>query len=94
LKADELKKKEKTKKSSEKTGFITPEIDPVPSPGQAGGRPLSIAWISDELLAKTQEVWSEAYNRPVSEEEAVEILMNVKHMAEALMEAKRGGGVE
>ena len=55
---------------------------------------MSMAWISDELLAKTQRVWSKAYGHPVGVEEAVEILTNVKHLAQALMKAKRGGDVE
>ena len=64
------------------------------APVQGPQRPLSIAWISDELLAKTRRVWSKAYGRPVSTEEAVEILTNVKHMAEALLKAKRGGDMK
>ena len=52
-------------------------------------RPLSTAWISDELLAETVDVWSEAYGRPVSEEEAVEILMNVKRLGEVLLKSRR-----
>lgn len=79
------------KNSSEKTGFAGPEMEPV-QPLRGEGRPLSLAWISDELLARTQQVWSKAYGRPVSEEEAVEILRNVKQLAEVLLEAKRGGG--
>jgi len=63
-------------------------------PEAEAGRPLSMAWISDDLLTKTQRVWSRAYGRLISEEEAVEILMNVKHMAGALLKAKRGGDVE
>ena len=52
-------------------------------------RPLSMAWISDELLAGTIDVWSEAYGRAISEEEAVEILMNVKRLGEVLLKARR-----
>ena len=78
----------------ELTGF-PPETSPhVTLPDGEAGRPLSMAWISDELLAKTQRVWSRAYGRPVGVEEAVEILTNVKHMAEALMKAKQGGDAE
>ena len=55
---------------------------------------MSMAWISDELLAKTQRVWSRELGRPVGVEEAVEMLTNVKHLAEALMKAKQGGDVE
>ena len=47
------------------------------------------AWISDALLDETVEVWSNAYGRPISEEEAVEILQNVKRLGEALLKAKR-----
>jgi hypothetical protein len=50
-------------------------------------RPLSLAWISDELLAETRDVWSEVYGRPVDEAEAVEILMNAKRFAEVLIQA-------
>ena len=52
-------------------------------------RPLSMAWISDELLAETIDVWSEAYGRLVGENEAVEILMNVKRLGEVLVKARR-----
>ena len=38
-------------------------------------------WITGELLAKTQRVWSESYGREVSADEAVEILSNVKRLA-------------
>ena len=50
-------------------------------------RPLSMAWISDELLAETIEVWSEAYGQPIGEKEAVEILMNVKRFGETMVSA-------
>ncbi len=82
---------EKMEDFSEMTGFPGPVMEPV-QPLGGDGRPLSLAWISDELLARTQKVWSRAYGRPVSEEEAVEILRNVKQLAEVLLEAKRGGG--
>jgi len=48
-----------------------------------------MAWISDELLAETIELWSESYGRPISEDEAVEILMNVKRMGELLIRMRR-----
>jgi hypothetical protein len=50
-----------------------------------------MAWISDELLAETIELWSESYGRPISEDEAVEILMNVKRMGELLLRLRREG---
>ena len=52
-------------------------------------RPLSMAWIPDEFLAKTKRVWSKAYGREVDDAEAVEILMNVKRTAEVLLRIKR-----
>jgi len=57
--------------------------------GSAMERPPCPAWISDALLAETMDVWTEAYERPVSEVEAIEILRNVRRLAEALLEAKR-----
>jgi hypothetical protein len=44
-------------------------------------------WITGELLADTQRVWSEAYGREVSADEAVEILGSVKRLAAALLHA-------
>jgi len=78
--------------SEELTGLPPGTMQHGALPDEASGRPLSMAWISDALLAKTRQVWSRAYGRPVDEEEAVEILTNVKHLAEALMKAKQGGG--
>jgi hypothetical protein len=73
---------------SESTGF--PGQDEVhPTGRQRDRRPLSMAWISDELLARTIDVWSTNYGRPISEDEVVEILMNVKRLAEVLLEARK-----
>ncbi len=49
-------------------------------------KPLSCDWITDDLLRNTQEAWSEAYGRPISRDEAVEMLLNVKRLGEALRE--------
>ncbi len=56
-----------------------------PRSGTVPDRPLDIAWISDELLAKTRTVWSKEYGRVISESEAIEILVNVKRLAEVLL---------
>lgn len=70
------------------TGF--PEQSEHCVPGRTDGRrPLSMAWISDELLAETIEVWSEQYGRRIDVDEAVEILVNVKRLAQALIRAKQ-----
>jgi hypothetical protein len=52
-------------------------------------RPLSIAWITDELIAETRRVWSPHYGRVISEDEAIEILHNVKRFVELLWSIKR-----
>lgn len=72
---------------SESNGF--PGQDEVHQTGRPCNRPLSMAWISDELLAETIDLWSECYRRSVSEHEAVEILMNVKRMGEVLLRLAR-----
>ena len=72
----------------ESTGLTGPDEEGVTGP-QRDRRPLSMAWISDELLAETIDVWSENYDRPISEEEAVEILMNVKRLGEVLLKLRR-----
>ena len=57
--------------------------------GEVVERPPRPAWISDALLAETIDVWTEAYERPVSEGEAIDSLVNVGRLAEALLQAKR-----
>lgn len=52
-------------------------------------RPPAMAWMSDELIAETRRVWSEAYRRVISEEEAVEILTNVRRLTEVLWRAEQ-----
>jgi hypothetical protein len=67
------------------TGFSSPD-EPglcVPVPIR---RPLSLAWVSDELIAETRRLWSARYGREVSVDEAIEILQNVKRFAEMLLE--------
>lgn len=67
------------------TGFSSPD-----EPGLCGPvpvrRPLSLAWVSDDLIAETQRLWSARYEREISVEEAIEILQNVKRFAEMLLE--------
>ena len=56
----------------------------------APARPLSLAWVTDELLAETKDVWSEVYGRPIGEAEAIEILVNTKRFVQVLLDAARG----
>jgi hypothetical protein len=48
--------------------------------------------MTDELVRETRQVWSQAYQREVSQDEALEILTNVKRLAEALMDVQRRTG--
>lgn len=73
----------------ERTGFTPGTWLHGGKPDAVIARPPRPAWISDALLAETIDVWTEAYGRAVSEADAIDILMNVGRMAEALLEAKR-----
>ena len=56
-------------------------------PGPAAVRQLSMQWMSDELIADTRRVWSAAYGRVLGVDEAVEILTNVRRLAEVWLRA-------
>jgi hypothetical protein len=58
-----------------------------PEPEPAANRPLSMAWITDDLLVETRRVWSVAYGRVIADEEVIEILMNVRRFAETMLRA-------
>ena len=45
-------------------------------------------WVSDKRIAETRRVWSKAYGRVISEDEAVEMLTNVHRLAEVLLRAE------
>lgn len=60
----------------------------VTAPGTAAERPLSMQWLSEERIAEARRVWSKAYGRVISDDEAIEILMNVRRLAEVLLRAK------
>lgn len=57
-----------------------------PSVGAETKRPLSSAWISPKLLRNALAVWSSRYGRPLTDEEGIEILMNVKRLGEAMVD--------
>jgi hypothetical protein len=62
------------------------EVQPQGEPA-AGSRPLDIAWITDELIEEHRRVWSSMYGRDISESEAIEINLNIKRFAEAILYA-------
>ena len=47
------------------------------------------AWITDEAIADTIQVWAPYYGGKLTEREAVEILMNFTNLVDALVQAKR-----
>ena len=72
-------------------GLPTQTGYPRPEPSPAASRPLSTQWLSDERIAEARRVWSKAYGRVISGDEAVEILMNVRRLAEVLLHAEEEG---
>jgi hypothetical protein len=52
--------------------------------GVPDSAPSYQTWMTDELIADTRRVWSTVYRRPLSEDEAKEILRNVRRLAELL----------
>jgi hypothetical protein len=47
-------------------------------------------WISEVLFTETRRVWSRAYGREISDSEVIEILVNVRRLAETLLNAAGG----
>ncbi len=56
-----------------------------PVPPQPANDFSQMPWMTRELVAETQRVWSPRYGYELSEEEAVEILTNTKRLAEVLI---------
>ena len=63
------------------------ETEPSVSPD--GRRPLSMDWITDDLLQATLAAWSPVYDQPLTTDDAIEILMNVKRFTEALLRTRK-----
>lgn len=43
-------------------------------------------WVSPGLMTRTQEVWARRLGRPISSAEAIEMLVNVKRLAEIFID--------
>ncbi len=69
-------------------GFPGPNTQHGPEPGSVASRPLSTQWLSDERIAEARRVWSKAYGRVISDDDAIEILTNVRRLAEILLRAE------
>jgi hypothetical protein len=46
-------------------------------------------WITQELFDESRRVWSKAYGRVITDDEVIEILVNVHRLAEALLHASQ-----
>ena len=49
------------------------------------------AWMTPELMEKTQAVWSKRYGRTLEQSEVIEILLNVRWFGELLQRGIEGG---
>jgi len=74
---------------AETTGLVAPPEQGCPPADAIPRRPPGAAWITDEAVEDTRRVWSPYYGRELTENEAVEILMNVKNLADVLVQARR-----
>ena len=59
-----------------------------------GDGPLETEWITEDLIARTQEVWGDYLEREVDREEAIEMLLNVQRIALAFFLASMEGESE
>lgn len=60
-------------------------------PGGPGDWP---SWITPELVAQTRLVWEPHYRRPLSEADALEILLNAGALARVLLRNDPGRAVD
>ena len=73
--------------ASNPTGLSAELMAPVKENSTAIQRVLPHAWITGERIAETQRVWGEFLSRPIPEDEAIEMLVNVRRLAEVLAKA-------
>lgn len=77
--------------SPQSAGFPPPTGQHGVTSGSVSVRTPAMAWMSDELIAETRRVWSAAYGRVISADEAVEILGNVRRFAAVMLQANLEG---
>jgi len=53
----------------------------------SGNGPLESEWITEDLIARTQDVWGQYLEREIEREEAIEMLLNVQRIALAFYQA-------
>ena len=67
------------------TGFLPTTGHHGPDPATVPIPAVETTWLSADRIAEARRVWSQAYGRIISTEEATEILMNVRRLAETLL---------
>lgn len=77
------------RKDCDSPGLSTVNETPVSS-NQVAVIATTRSWITAEFLEETKAVWSKAYGRKVSDDEAIEILSNVKRFSEVLIHIQKG----
>lgn len=73
--------------SAKPTGFPTTTGQDGPGFGTVRDQPLLTQGLTAERIAEARRVWSIAYGREISDHEAIEILANVRRLAEVLLKA-------
>ena len=53
--------------------------------------PMETEWITEGLIARTQDVWGRYLERDVDREEAIEIVLNIQRIALAFYQAATEG---
>jgi len=60
----------------------------------SGNGSLETEWITEDLIARTQDVWGRYLEREVDREEAIEMLLNVQRIGLAFYLASMEGACE
>jgi len=80
------------KNSADSAGLSTsimPRCKPDQTTAAAARNLPGAAWITDEAVADTIQVWAPYYGGKLTEREAVEILLNFMDFVDALVQAER-----
>lgn len=62
------------------------QTQPVPEPSPDASRARAPGWVTDALIADTIQTWQPYYDTPLTEQDAIEMLVNVGQLT-ALLEA-------
>lgn len=87
-------KRRSLKPCSDITGLPAPPGHHGDDPGPPDVPPLSLQWLTEDRITVTQRVWSVPYGRPITRDEAIEILGNVRRLAGILIQQVQEGEQE